>query len=446
MRNPPERYLQTLRDHFAQAPSWFDGTVLEKPELDEGQADAVWTTNQNGKNTAFQRWFNFKEAFSPTFVAAAIDSLGFRPDHIIDPFGGSGTSAITAQLLSIDATTIEVNPFLADIIKAKISELSAEQLRRAAADFQARLSSTSSDLARLKHLPRTFIEAAGKERWIFPKSVAKRISQYLGCIDAIEDPNVRRFFKVVLGAILISCSNVYVNGKGRRYRRAWKESQATPEKFDELFGIQFNTSFEDVLRFEGRPRSTVNVISGDVRAKLAEVSRAADLIVFSPPYPNSFDYTDIYNVELWTLGYLESSQDNARLRKNTLRSHVQISRDYGMPSGTSQTLNSTLLELEKNRGSLWDDNIPAMVGAYFRDIEIVLEQCYRLLTERGKAMMVVGDSRYANVYIDVASIIAELARNIGFGTVVTEQVRQMRASAQQGGLLQLAESIVELKR
>ena len=446
MRNPPERYLQTLRDHFAQAPSWFDGTVLEKTVTEEVPGDAVWTTNQNGKNTAFQRWFNFKEAFSPSFVATAIDSLGFRPDHIIDPFGGSGTSAITAQLLSIDATTVEVNPFLADVINAKVSDLSAEQLRRAAADFQVRLSSTPADLNRLKHLPRTFIEATGKERWIFPRSVAKRISQYLQCIDAIENQNIKRFFKVALGAILVSCSNVYVNGKGRRYRGAWKENQSSSERFDEFFGVQFNTSFEDVLRFEGRQRSSVSVISGDVRTKLEGVSRAADLIVFSPPYPNSFDYTDIYNVELWVLGYLESSQDNARLRRDTLRSHVQISREYGMPSRTSQTLNATLHELERNRTHLWDDNIPAMVGAYFRDIEIVLEQCYRLLTERGKVMMVVGDSRYANVYINVATIIAELARNIGFQTVVTEQVRQMRASAQQGGLLQLAESIIELRR
>ena len=32
-----------------------------------------------------------------------------------------------------------------------------------------------------------------------------------------------------------------------------------------------------------------------------------DLAVFSPPYPNSFDYTDVYNVELWAMGYLRNS-------------------------------------------------------------------------------------------------------------------------------------------
>ncbi|MDP1466058.1 DNA methylase N-4/N-6, partial [Klebsiella pneumoniae] len=78
--------------------------------------------------------------------------------------GGSGTSAITSQLLSINATTVEVNPFLADVIKAKVSPLTAEKLLSAAADFHAGLQDTPADLSRLAHLPATFIEGEGKDR------------------------------------------------------------------------------------------------------------------------------------------------------------------------------------------------------------------------------------------------------------------------------------------
>jgi hypothetical protein len=443
MRNPPERYLQALHEHFAQAPSWFRAPAAAAPRP-ERLAAAPVTTNQDGKGTAFQRWFHFKEAFSPSFVTAAIDSLGYRPKHIVDPFGGSGTSAITAQLLAIDATTVEVNPFLADVIKSKVSPLSAERLRAAAATFQARLSGTRSNVIRFNHLPPTFIESAEKERWIFPLPVARRLSQYLACMDAIEDVDVRRFFRVVLGAVLISCSNVYVNGKGRRYRQGWEANEPTAAKLDELFGVQFNTSFEDVLRFERRPHSRINVINGDARTALEGVTDPVDLVVFSPPYPNSFDYTDIYNVELWVLGYIGNSADNLTLRNNTLRSHVQIRREYNKPLSASSTLDKTLEALEQQKEALWDAAIPAMVGAYFRDIEMVLLQSKRLLAPRGKVMMVVGDSRYASVRIEVAKIIAELSESMGFGAIVCREVRQMRSSAQQGGRLQLAESIVEL--
>jgi hypothetical protein len=444
MRNPPERYLQALREHFTQTPQWFNSGSGLPPAAFTPVTGAALTTNQDGKGTAFQRWFHFKEAFSPEFVSAAIASLGYRPTHVIDPFGGSGTSAITSQLLSINATTVEVNPFLADVIKAKLSPLTGEKLLSAAADFQARLQDTPADLSRLAHLPATFIEDEGKDRWIFPRDVARRLSQYLTCIDAIDDVDVQRFFRVALGSVLVNCSNVYVNGKGRRYRGAWHLNQPTPEKLDQHFGKQFNTSFEDVLRFEHRPRSLVTVIKGDSRTALQQVQEKADLIVFSPPYPNSFDYTDIYNVELWVLGYISSSADNLTLRNQTLRSHVQIRRSYEGPRNKSEKLSSALDALGNRREALWDSTIPEMVGAYFRDLELVLEQSQRLLASAGRVMMVVGDSRYADVRIEVALILAELAKSMGFGRVTTREVRQMRASAQQGGGLQLAESIVEL--
>ncbi|MDX9973803.1 MAG: SAM-dependent methyltransferase [FCB group bacterium] len=434
--------MQTLQEHFAETPEWIgDGIELTSPER---IGNAPVTTNQDGKHTAFQRWFHFKEAFSPSFVSAAIASLGFRPQHILDPFGGSGTSAITAQLLSVDATTIEVNPFLADIIKTKVSTLTAEKLRSAAADFCARLSSTRSNVSRLRYLPETFIESEEKARWIFPVTVARRLSQYIACIEAIEDEDVQRFFRVALGAVLIDCSNVYVNGKGRRYRSGWLCNQPTVALLDEKFSNQFNTSFEDVLRFERRPRSRITVINGDSRSELTCLTQQADLIVFSPPYPNSFDYTDIYNVELWVLGYLRSSTDNRKLRNETLRSHVQIRREYETPRWKSRRLTQTLDALNSQREVLWAADIPAMVAAYFRDLELVLEQCKRLLNPSGKVMMVVGDSRYANVRIEVAEILVELATDMGFGRVLKKEVRQMRSSAQQGGSFHLAECIVEL--
>lgn len=444
MRNPPEYYLQTLQEHFAEAPCWFAASPSNGPPITVRKSSFPVTTNQDAKGIAFQRWFHFKEAFSPEFVSAAIASLGYRPRHVLDPFGGSGTSAITSQLLSLDATTVEVNPFLADVIKAKVSALTAEKLRSAVADFQAALPNTPSDLERLLHWPSTFVESDAKTRWIFPCEVAERLSQYLTCIEAIRDEDVRRFFRVVLGSVLVDCSNIYVNGKGRRYRAGWQNSQPTAQMLDRQFAGQFNISFEDVLRFEQRPRSRITVINGDSRTALAQVDEPIDLCVFSPPYPNSFDYTDIYNVELWVLGYIGCSEDNRRLRNNTLRSHVQIRRAYESSVWQSPKLATTLNALTDQRDRLWDKDIPAMVGAYFRDLELVLEQSKRLLKPSGKIMMVVGDSRYAEVRIEVAAILAELATDMGFGRVVTREVRQMRSSAQQGGHFQLSESIVEL--
>lgn len=134
-----------------------------------------------------------------------------------------------------------------------------------------------------------------------------------------------------------------------------------------------------------------------------------DLIVFSPPYPNSFDYTDIYNVELWALGYLNSASDNKLLRSNTLRSHVQIKMDAS-PMPDSLTLSSTLEKLDAKVKLLWNKNIPSMVNNYFYDLNVILENSMRLLNNNGMAVVVIGDSKYVDVKIDTVKITCELAK------------------------------------
>jgi hypothetical protein len=71
-------------------------------------------TNAGSATIAFQGWRNFKEAFAPELVERAINETG-KVRHVIDPFGGSGTTALAAQFLGAKPTTIEVNPFLADL-------------------------------------------------------------------------------------------------------------------------------------------------------------------------------------------------------------------------------------------------------------------------------------------------------------------------------------------
>ncbi len=446
MRNPPDSYLSTLQQHFPAAPAFTLSETSGWTSTPEALNAPPSTTNQAAQGIAFQRWFHFKEAFSPSFVTTAIQTLGFKPDHVIDPFGGSGTTGITCQLLGIDATTIEVNPFLGDVIRAKTSHIDAETLIKSAQSFRHNLSRTKPDWEVLSHLPSTFIEAEGKQRWIFSRSFSERLSQYLKCIRQIADADVQRFFRVALGAVLVGCSNVYVNGKGRRYRSKWKETQADGKQLDFRFHEQFNTAFEDVHRFSARPKTHIEVLHGDSRTAMRSLQRPADLIVFSPPYPNSFDYTDIYNVELWTLGYLSSSIDNARLRSSTVHSHVQIQRVAEKPVNESATLQAAVKQLDAKREELWDVRIPEMISGYFRDLERVLTESLRLVTERGKVLMVVGDSRYAGILIDVPTILVELSRAIGFTKAQIFEVRKMRASAQQGGIHHLRECIVELAR
>ena len=97
--------------HRRTAERWFG--------RDDGSSP--WSTNHAGLDLPFQRWFRFKEAFAPRAVVDAISGLPGRLSTCTDPFGGSGTTALTCQFLGIRPTTAEVNPFLADLIEAKLA-------------------------------------------------------------------------------------------------------------------------------------------------------------------------------------------------------------------------------------------------------------------------------------------------------------------------------------
>mgnify|MGYP000629470166 CR=1 FL=1 len=402
-------------------------------------------SNAGAEPLPFQEWHHFKEAFAPEIVARAVRESHRSVATCLDPFGGSGTTALACQFLGISPTTIEVNPYLADLIEAKLGEYHPDEL---AQDFRGIVRTTSrqdGDLRLLAGLPATFIESDDADRWIFDRGVARRITSYLGAINALLNPHHRRLFRVLLGGMLIAVSNVIINGKGRRYRRGWTERRTVPAMVDMLFKHRCQAAITEIHEHRNRRHLGHTVLRGDCVKELATAA-PADLAVFSPPYPNSFDYTDVYNIELWVLGYIECAASNRMLRQSTLCSHVQLKRDFMAAPQGSLRLSRALGRLRRVRKNLWSPWIPDMIGHYFHDMGKVLGLLRERLTPKAEVWAVVGDSRYAGVQIPVAQILADYAPTLGYRVLNVEPFRSMRASAQQGGQHQLAESLLVLQK
>ena len=109
------------------------GPYVQFSDWTGGRAIPTVGSNAGAAVLPFQNWRPFKEAFAPELVERALKETAGTVQHIADPFGGSGTTALAAQFLGAKPTTIEVNPFLTDLIKAKIApinfDLAAETRR-----------------------------------------------------------------------------------------------------------------------------------------------------------------------------------------------------------------------------------------------------------------------------------------------------------------------------
>lgn len=429
----------------ATAPATFDLW------LDDRELRSIGT-NYGSRSVAFQGWQKFKEAFAPELILRATAECGRPVTTVLDPFGGSGTTGLASQFLGFESVSVEVNPYLADLIEAKLTAYDVESLRLEATAFvDALVELAGADerlpglTSRFGALPKTFIEPGVNERWIFSRPLAGLVAGALDLADKAVHPSHQRLFRIVIGGTLISLSNVRVSGKGRRYRSGWSDREVSPRKAADQIIKAIERAVEDVEQFQPRQTTSYRLIRGDSREALRDVT-GVDVAVFSPPYPNSFDYTDVYNVELWVLGYLANSKENRELRASTLASHVQVRREFLPAPKGSSTLDVALRDLEERRDQLWDRTIPAMVGAYFADMAGILSSVHSSLSVAGEVWMVVGDSRYSGVDVRVADVLVELAPQLGYDLILKEPFRSMRSSPQQGGAPELAESLVVLRK
>ncbi|MCW2249307.1 hypothetical protein M2352_004967 [Azospirillum fermentarium] len=422
--------------------------IVSFTEWLEGRRPPHLSTNSGADEVAFQGWRNFKEAFAPELIGQAVEetqgALGRSVTSCIDPFGGSGTTALACQFLGVNPTTIEVNPYLADLIEAKLATYDIELLIQ---DFKAVIEGEIAPYCEdpFPGAPRTFVEPGVGNRYLFSAEVACRLASLRDRIARTESDVNRRLMRVLLGAAALPVSNVVVSGKGRRYRRGWADRIIDPQRVEQLFVDSVVRAIYEIRRYEKRKRREYCLLRGDSR-ELTPCEGEFDMAVFSPPYPNSFDYTDVYNVELWVCGYLKSGLDNRNLRLSTLRSHVQIARPFDAPDLGSATLTRVATDLERVRSDLWNRHIPDMVSAYFADMCVIIERLSKALVSGGRAYMVVGDSRYAGVQVPVATILNELALCRGFTIAGEEPFRSMRASPQQGGRPELIETLLTLTR
>ena len=403
-------------------------------------------TNTGAAALPFQSWRRFKEAFAPEIVERALTETPGKIRHISDPFGGSGTTALAAQFLGVKPTTIEVNPFLADLIEAKIAPVNLDELSDAyhrTIDSVTKHSNGSDP--KFPGAPLTFVEPGVNGRFLFSKDVARRILAYRSAIDSVQDDTVKRILRVILASTTVPVSNVVVNGKGRRYRLRWRERQRTAEFLDQVFRSSFQEALNDLRRYAHRSCLDYTLIRGDARTQTRNIGKH-DLAVFSPPYPNSLDYTDVYNVELWCLGYLSDRESNTRLRRSTLRSHVQLFYESNTNVLLTPTLAQTVENLRAVRTKLWNPHIPEMIASYATDLSTVMVQLAEVLRPKGRVYTVVGDSLYAGIYVPIAQIFTEFAQSIGYDVLVVEPSRSMRSSPQQGGKQELSETLIVLER
>lgn len=430
------------------------------PKIDLRSTLGPLVGSQGLRTAPVHRWFAYKEGFSPDLLDAVINLLGLGADlKVIDPFGGVGTTALAGV----------IHPQVAAVRSVEYSPLS--HFVGSVKLLWPTIDPDNLDVAieeALRYRPATGINVPTLSSFSNADVISpQRLRSLLTARDHVRwmktDEAIRGVLLLGLAAVLEDLSGVMKDGRAlriKRGRRRRPSSLAThPSPYvargavKRALANQWSAMAADIRLMQGtheRAYTPALFVAGDARSLSTVMSGSdlafprdwANLSLFSPPYLNFLDYTELYKLELWFLELVRTQQEFRQVRLGTLRSHPSIRfahRSYlnGHSSPTVDLIEQlSAFATEHGRRN----DVGPTIRSYFDDMFQVWVEQGKVLKSGATAACVVANSTFTRreraedgsiieswrlpLLTDV--LLAHLAKLAGFEDVYLLEARHLR--------------------
>ena len=328
----------------------------------EGLSEQDWSFKDDDTGYLTHDLHPFPAKFIPQIPANLILRLSMPGDVVLDPFGGSATTAVEAVRLRRQAISLDANPvcaligrvktgFMADSVRAELERLSVAVKGHILDGLKGQHNSVKSKAEIYSDYQPTIPNV---EKW-FKQDVVWELCLLRHLIDQTSQGLARDAAQLALSRIIVRVSN---QESETRYVSVAKKSSPSLTLHAYLESLRtvvsrMNKAAQE-LQF-----SSATFLVGDSRYDLPETvgENSVDLIVCSPPYPNATDYHLYHRFRLFWLGY-----DPRSLGKIEIGSHLRHQR----------------------QGTGFEE--------YRSDMADVIDGCFRILRPGRYAVFVVGDA------------------------------------------------------
>lgn len=417
--------------------------------------DSIMQFNKN-KTVTIHQWYPFVEGYSKEFIENILEEIDYCPENVLEPFSGSGTTALELQFKNINCISFEVSPFMYLLSSVKLyNNYRTDIFNNLVIELKETLANLLIKISNIRNIEkvpfgRTVVKTDNLKKWNFNDESLDGILDIKYAISLLDDEAYRNLFRVALASILLQVSNLFRNGKCLSYKKDWQiRNNYSRENVHSLFlskiehVIKNDIAVLEQTSKESQVDNYSHLHFGDVRMNILNLpDNSIDLIITSPPYLNSRDYTDIYMLELKVLNLVNNYEELKQLRKNTLRSHVQVK--YGeLRILDVPTLKEYFDKISKKELVFWNDDILNMIKGYFLDMNHLFMQFKRVMLPKKFIYFNVANSAYFGVEIKVDVIISEIAILNGFELIEIRKARNLKSSSQQSGDIEsLRESVI----
>ena len=390
-----------------KAVTFYSKDSLIAYDFDRVEMDEFWNKS-TVKEARMHSIHNYPAKF-PAFIAdKAIEyALPFCDNKIScisDVFCGCGTVALESRIHDIDFWGCDINPVATLIARAKSDVYSLEALKKLQKQLVDKI-----DTEPLQAYD--YANANERIKYWFDENNDKELSAIKSCIFEIPNNKYRRAFLCIFSSILKSTSKWLTKSIKPQI-----DPEKTPADPIKLFKSAV-TKFISIIENEQKPNSArIQIDNCNFLSK--KKPPIVDLIITSPPYVTSYEYADLHQLSSLWLGYVENYTE---LRKGTIGSAYNSENYYFDLMDLNETATSVVQALYKAK-SVGNAKTKS-VARYYVDMQNASKNCFKMLSDKGIACFVIGDTEYKGVKIENAKHLVESLLDAGFKCVKTSKRR-----------------------
>lgn len=371
-------------------------------------------------NTASGRhgWLRLTPAYSVKVVEeilANYDSNG----RVLDPFCGSGTTALCSARRGLPAATTDINPFLIWLTTTKTRSYSAKDIAATRNASEKVLAAMGDTFPAVEQPPIHNID-----RWWSEQSLTF-LCQLKGAIEGFKgSKKTKDLLLVAFCRTLIKISNAAFNHQSMSF----KEGNAEHELAIDRAAI-FKADVAHVL--EGcheEIRSDASVILQDARKLQTGTLGKFDLVITSPPYANRMSYIRELRPYMYWLGYLHEAREAGELDWQAIGGTwgVATSRlnDWSANEDYQNDHLSTVVATISQAENKHAETLSRYVHKYHEDIFAHLSSLTGLLNDGARVHYIIGNSTFYGTLVNVENLYADMMKKVGFSNIDIKAIRK----------------------
>jgi hypothetical protein len=406
------------------------------------------TTFKGKLDEPIQRWFSITPSYAPALVADCAEHLGDAPDErYLDPFSGSGTTAVWCRLNTRACTAVEWNPALHFISSVKAGwDADPDALEAAGATFAAAWAAATPDApaaaaylrAHPEHVPRI----SNPQRWWSTSSLADLAAARATLAAHPPTPAVRPGVELALLRILLEVSRARYNHASVTFA-AHDDHPAPPACA--VFERRLAEMVADLHAVSGRPQRLARVLRGNSLAldTVLPDPGVYTRVICSPPYPNRYSYARETRPHLFFLDLIADAAAVGALEYEAMggtwgRATSALSRPHAPETPEVADLMAPLLDRLRAAHPLMTN----YAVRYFNDFWRHVRSLDRAMAPRARMAYVVGNSKLGGVDVPVAEWILRLFEAAGWRRIGVG-IHHMRRRNSRSGLV---ESVIFVER